>query len=74
MFKRLTGDLIINLRNVSSVELFNKTIRYTMNHSGFTMVFTSGGSNDIIHKVKYASEKDAKEAFELLQKELAKLK
>lgn len=74
MFKRITNELIINLRNLSSVELFQETIRYTMNHTRHTMFFASGGTNDIVHKVKYPSEKEAAEAFEVVQKELLKLK
>jgi hypothetical protein len=45
-----------------------------MNHNRFSMVFTSGGSNDIIYKIKYESEKEAQEAFEQLEKELTQLK
>lgn len=74
MFKRLTNELIINLRNVSSVELFQKTIRYTMIHNRWSMIFSSGGTNDVVYKIKYESEKEAKEAFEGLQKELVELK
>lgn len=74
MFKCLTKDLIVNLRNISSIELFQKTIRYTMIHNRFSLIFSSGGTNDIIHKIKYPSEKEAQEAFEAIQEEVVKLK
>jgi hypothetical protein len=67
MLKRVSSNVIINLLNVSTIEIVGNTIYYRMSTHRFFMIFGSGGSDDIIHKVKYSSEEEAKKEFDSIK-------
>jgi hypothetical protein len=70
MFKRLSPDTIVNLENVCSIQLQEKSIVYEMCVHRAKIFAGSGSTYDIIHRVKYTSNEEAKKAFEQLEKEL----
>lgn len=73
MFRRV-GTKILNLAQVSYIELWGKTIEYNIASKRWLILFGSGGSDDNLVKEKFEKEEDAEKAFEELSHVLAETK
>ena len=73
-FVRPLEHVLINLWNVSRVDLDRKSIIFTMNHARFRSVMGSVGSDALEHKFVYPTEEVAKQKFEEYTKELSNLR
>lgn len=72
-FIRPLENLLINLMNVSHMELDRKSIHVVMNTQRMIMFVASGGQDPVIHRIVYPSEEVAKQKFEEYTKKLSKL-